>query len=376
MVDKVNGRVQRFLRSLACAFAVAICMCTLFTCACTGPAFLEPQDMNPSWSPDSTQVVFVCYRRQRVETRFPDPYLGPYGGLEGYKLKEICISDLDGKNRRQLTDNLALDLDPSWSPDGTQIVFVSTRNALKGTNIYVMQSDGTNPIKLTRDATGYRQPRWSPDGDNIAFIRGGIVGGDIYMMAADGSQTVRLTEVGWVSDYDWSPDEKHIVFSNGDATNSELYIVNVENGPVSQLTDNQVRDFGPVWAPNGRRVAFMSEREGVVQVYVVDVQTLEETKISENAGARWRVSWSPNEQFLSYVSAQGFDRTLHILNLETRISTAFPNFEALDRPLWSPDSQYLIYERTEDWNEDSFGETKIWVLQVDDGAEWPVSSNE
>jgi len=41
---------------------------------------------------------------------------------------------------------------------------------------------------------------------------------------------------------------------------------------------------------------------------------------------------------------------------------------------WSPDSEYLVYERLEDWNEDGFEESKIWVLRVGDGARWVVSS--
>ncbi len=340
---------------------------------------LEPQDMDPSWSPDSAQVAFVCYRRQRVETRFGYQYLGPYDGLQGHKLKEICVSDLGGSNRRQLTDNMKAENAPSWSPDGTQIAFVSARDVLKGTNIYVMQKDGTNQVRLTHHAAGYSRPRWSPDGNIIAFIQNSAAGDSLYTVAADGSWSARLTPPGWdgrISDFDWSPDGKHIVFSSGNvAFSSEVYTIGIGNGSITRLTNNQAYDSGPTWAPDSRHVAFMSNRQGDLQVYVMDVQTLEQTKISESAvGAMWGVSWSPDGQLLSFVSMQGYDEILHVLNLETGISRTFPNFEALGRPLWSPNSQYLIYERTEDWNEDGFGEVKIWVLRVDDGVEWAVSS--
>lgn len=333
--------------------------------------------MTPSWSPSSMQMAFVCYRRQRVKTQFGDQYLGPYDGLAGYKLWEICISGLDGSNRKQLTDNLTLDYDPSWSPDDAQVVFVSSRDTSEGANIYVMQSDGTNPLNLTDHAAGYRRPRWSPDGYTIAFVSTrDNIDKDLYTMAADGSRLVRLTEIGWILNFDWSPDGKHIVFDGGDALESEIYVVDVEDGSIVRLTNNRVSDFEPVWSPDGRHIAFSSEREDGVQVYVIDMRMSEAVRVSKSPElSRWP-SWSPNRQFLSYVNGQIPNQSLHILDLESEISTTFPDFQALDRPVWSPDSQCLIYECLEDWNEDGFKEVKLWALQVDDGTEWAVSSME
>ena len=327
MAEHIGGGIRWFLLGLALISALAICVCTLSTCMHRGPAFLEPQDMDPSWAPDSTQVAFVCYRPQRVETRFGYRYLGPYDGLEGHELKEICISELDGSNRRQLTDNLAMDFDPSWSPDGTQIAFVSNRDVSEGANIYVMQRDGANLVRLTRRAAGYRQPRWSPHGDIVAFIQGNV-GGDLYMMVADGNQVVRLTEVGWISDFDWSPDGKSIVFNGGDAPDPEIYVVDVEDDSITRLTYNQAPDFEPIWSPDGRHIAFSSEREDGVQVYVMDVQTREDVRVSEGPDPSWRASWSPSGRFLSYISGQTPNQSLYILDLESGILTAFSDFQA------------------------------------------------
>ena len=80
--------------------------------------------------------------------------------------------DADGTNQRNLTNHPEYDSFPDWSPDGKQIVFVSSRgyNGRKGisSNLFVMSPDGDNIKQITKLkwATG---PRWSPDGKRIAF---------------------------------------------------------------------------------------------------------------------------------------------------------------------------------------------------------------
>jgi TolB protein len=375
MARQIGNRVRWPLLGLAFVLVLLAFVCVFPTCK---HRFLEPQDQNPSWAPDSKQVVFVCYRRQRTKEWDLDvPYLGPYSGLDTHRLLEICTSAIDGSNRRQLTDNMVSDFGPSWSPDGSQIAFVSARGASEGTNIYVMQSDGTNPVNLTYCEAGYGQPRWSPDGQYIAFTSTrDNINGALYAVAPDGGPVMRLTDAGWTGSFDWSPDGRLVVFEAGATLDKEIFIVNVEDGSLVRMTANRVLDFEPVWSPDGRHIAFSSEREGRVQVYVMDIQTREEVRVSEDSSPSWGASWSPDAQFLAYVSGgrAGHNETLFVLDLEAETSAIFPDFQILDRPLWSPNGQYLIYERTEDWNGDKFGETKVRVLRVHDGQEWAVSS--
>jgi len=364
-------------RSFWLSFAAVLVVCVHILCACKSgePLSLEPYDMAPSWAPQDGRIVFVCYRRQSVRTQWGYRYMGPYDGVEGYKLKEICVSNVDGSSRRQLTDNLEMDYDPSWSPDGTLIAFVSSRDSPGGANIYTMHADGTRQIGLTHSGAGDRSPRWSPDGKMIAFIRGNA-GGDVYLIFMDGGQAIQLTEVGDVMSFDWSPDERRIVFHRGVASDREIFIVDVASGLITQLTNNQVPDFGPVWSPDGQYIAFGSQRESGVQVYVMDLHTRDEIRISEGAGPNWGASWSPDGRFLAYINGNPGDpdQIVRVLEVRTEIVRDFPDTQALNGVFWSPDSEYLVYERLEDWNGDGFEESKIWVLRVRDGARWAVSS--
>ena len=75
---------------------------------------------------------------------------------------EIYAMEIDGSNQVRLTNHPAEDYDPSWSPDGRRIAFVSNRDSGVD-HIYAMDSDGRNVTQLTRESNG-SHPAWSPDG--------------------------------------------------------------------------------------------------------------------------------------------------------------------------------------------------------------------
>ena len=85
--------------------------------------------------------------------------------------------------------------DPSYSPNGKQIVFAATSTGING--IYVMRTDGTAVTRLAWSAVGSHElPKWSPDGKRIAFSRSDVDFGvlDIYVMNADGSGVTNITQ--------------------------------------------------------------------------------------------------------------------------------------------------------------------------------------
>jgi Tol biopolymer transport system component len=328
--------------------------------------------MDPAWAPDGSHVAFICYRQQRAKTKFNEPYLGPYEGPDGYQLREICVSDLERNEVVQLTDDLNIDMDPSWSPDGQLIVFASSRGSDDGTNIFVMQSDGTNLTQLTRQSSAYRRPRWAPEGERIAFVLGNA-GGDLLTIDSDGSQLKRLIE-GGVTSFDWSPSGGFIVCDVNTEQGKEIYMVDTRNGSVHRLTNNDALEVEPVWSPDGRRIAFGSDRSGTMQVYVMDVDALRTRMVSDGEDVAWGVSWSPDGQYLSYLRGHGENTTLAIISLGSETVDTIDNFQTYDTPLWAPNGDYLIYARTEDWNGDGFMESKLYTMRIDDGSERSVSS--
>ena len=100
----------------------------------------------------------------------------------------IHLMDIDGKNVQLLTKGIVEEGGPTWSPDGKQIAFRSTR---AGGGIYVMNSNGRNVRRLTFFEED-QHPAWSPDGKKIAFISLRDPIPKVYVMDADGRNQQRL----------------------------------------------------------------------------------------------------------------------------------------------------------------------------------------
>jgi Tol biopolymer transport system component len=114
----------------------------------------------------------------------------------------LRIVDLDGSDPVDLTDGD--DFDPSWSPDGSSVVF--TRTVGGNADVYVIDADGSNLRRLTNDPAADRSPAWSPDGSKIAFQSGRDGNEEVYVINVDGTGLVNVTRhPGWDGSPAWRP---------------------------------------------------------------------------------------------------------------------------------------------------------------------------
>src|SRR5258705_3044433 len=170
------------------------------------------------------------------------------------KSTPISINVPDEGNARRPSRVLAGNLIESFglSPKGERVVF-SARG-----DIFSAPVEKGPTRNLTHSSGAHdKWPSWSPDGSQIAFISDASGEEEIYLVPQDGSKPAeQITKSGTAMRYspEWAPDGKRIAFSDKDG---KLYILTVADRRVVEIADSnrgQIRDY--VWSPKGNFLAF------------------------------------------------------------------------------------------------------------------------
>lgn len=196
--------------------------------------------------------------------------------------EEICTVNINGAEFRRLTDNNLMDVYPVWSPDGTQLAFLSWRD--KDLDIYMMGNDGSNQTMLYDSGGHDADIDWV--GGSIAFTSAS----QIWIMQDDGTAPVQITDPPnagvWgnvnlpFGDYDprLSPDGQTIAFErleddvspNG---NYNIFVVGVDGSNETRLTDTGYSQGIVSWSHSGEKLVFVVGAiggEGVYDMYTMN----------------------------------------------------------------------------------------------------------
>ncbi len=215
----------------------------------------------PSWGPGGSiyYTSFVegapfLYRTGQRKAVLAEPGLNMGAAFHGGRMAvvlskdgnpEIYVGGADGSGLKRVTNSGAIDVSPSWSPDGSKLAFVSDRHG--SPQIFVMGADGGGARRVTFKGSYNQTPSWCPrSGSNL------------------------------------------IAFTGRDGGTYDVFTVDAGGGQIRRLTQNQGRNMDPAFAPDCRAVAFHSSRGGI---FISNPEGLNQNLVIK--GGADTIKWSP-----------------------------------------------------------------------------------
>jgi TolB protein len=223
-----------------------------------GPGY----DYQPDWSPDGKSVVYVSYQKDAME---------------------LWLLDLASGKTNQLTSGGAVNVEPRWSPDGTKIVWVSTQfnrrfhvfmaeirnGALEGVVRLTGETKSSLPRYYYSAYDMEINPVWTRDGKEILFVsnRGHIHGtGGFWLMKAEPgaeAREIHYEETSWKARPDFSPDGSRMIYSSYLGRQwHNLWVMPAKGGDAFPLTYGDWDETNARWSPDGKSIAFVNNRNG------------------------------------------------------------------------------------------------------------------
>ena len=229
---------------------------------------------------------------------------------------------------------------PSMSrprPDGTyRLAFVSGQPdvGLRMIDLHAARQGSTiSAVVPFCDATRLDVPgRFSPDGTQVAFVsdRGGSQ--QIWVAARDGSglRSVTGLQDAWLNVGSWSPDSRSIAFDAMKDGNTDIYVVRADGGPVRRLTQSGAAEIDPEWSRDGRWIYYSSNESGAAAIWRIPAGGGTGVQLASDVGYEPRES--PDGQSVYFIDYRRYFGLGTIANLK-RISTAGGAASAVDVPV-------------------------------------------
>jgi Tol biopolymer transport system component len=260
----------------------------------------------------------------------------------------------------RLTDSAIRTGLPDYSPDGRRLTYQQTGNSNGGP--WVMNADGSGRFPLVTDGGGAGNPSWAPDGTQVLLQRDGdrslwwvdLVSRRLTQLDLDIARSARNPRM--------SPDGREIAFWKIEANGStNVWTQSVAGGSPHRVTADAESVSYPVWSPDSRWLAIEIKRGEVTHIGVVSKDGGPVEQLTYATGQSFLRSWSPDGDQIAFAGFRDGIWNIWTVSRRTRISRQLTHFvapsDAVIYPSWSPDGRRIAFER-------AIRRGSVWTVQV------------
>ena len=251
------------------------------------------------------------------------------------KSKQLFVSDYDGANERQLTNNGSINISPAFSPRGDNIYFCSYLDG--DPHLYRVTVGNGKVTKVAAFPGLVAAPAISPDGNKIACVLSKDGNSEIYVLDLQGKIIKRLTR-HWSIDTSptWSPDGRMIAFSSDRSGAPQVYIMDSDGLNVRRLTFQTGYNDSPVWAERGDRITFVSRtRGGRFDLASIDTSGVGYRLLTE-LGHNENPHFSPDGKHIVFSSTRLGPQDIFTMDVTGRNQRRLTRYNGCSNPVWGP----------------------------------------
>lgn len=279
---------------------------------------------------------------------------------------DIWTMKTDGSDQKNITNDATDDQQPSWSPDGKEIIMISDK--INNTyQIFVSSWNGKYKNQMTSSTGSKDNPVWKHDGSEIAFISSGKV----YLMNKKGGEEKQYLpphdspnlssfsgESNAYSSASWSFDGKEMLYIQMQNQDKVAAVIDVsKSSAIKPVNILLAQDVDASWSPNDKRAAItyinQNNNNGLIVFNNETLNVEELIKTDLNTFGYFEPTWTLDADTILYEKwavIDGFpDKCVGIYGIKAKGGTPYPIVEGnAKQPKISPDGTKLLYTLADD----------------------------